>query len=51
MTHTKLATSLGELTVVREDGAWRLRSRDATMDVPYDPGDANRAPAANYPGR
>ena len=38
-------------TVVREDGAWRLRSRDATMDVPYDPGDANRAPAANYPGR
>jgi hypothetical protein len=37
--------------VVREDGAWRIKGRDATMDVPYDPGDAARAPAANYPGR
>ena len=36
--------------VVKEDGAWRIKGRDATMDVPYDPGDANRAPAANYPG-
>lgn len=35
-------------TVVREDGRWRIRSRQATMDVEYNPGDTNPAPAATY---
>lgn len=34
--------------VVREDGQWRIRSREATMDVEYNPGDTNPAPAATY---
>lgn len=37
--------------VVKEDGAWRIKTRDATMDTPYDPGDTAPAPAASYPGR
>jgi 3-phenylpropionate/cinnamic acid dioxygenase small subunit len=37
--------------VVVEDGEWKLKTREATMDVPYDPGDATRAAAATYPGR
>lgn len=35
-------------TVVREDGQWRIRSREATMDVEYNPGDTSPAPAATY---
>lgn len=35
-------------TVVREDGHWRIRSREATMDVEYNPGDAKAAIAATY---
>jgi hypothetical protein len=31
--------------VVYEEGAWRIQSRDATIDVPYDPGDTPKAPA------
>lgn len=31
--------------VVVEDGQWRIRSRDAVMDVPYNPGDVTPAPA------
>ena len=31
-------------TVVLEDGAWKILSRDAEMDTPYNPGDT--APAA-----
>ena len=30
--------------VVRENGEWRIRSRDAVMDVPYNPGDVPAAP-------
>ena len=29
--------------VVKENGEWKIRSRDATMDAPYDPGDVNPA--------
>jgi uncharacterized protein (TIGR02246 family) len=36
--------------VVIEDGAWRIKTREATMDTPYDPGDAKPAAAATYPG-
>lgn len=35
-------------TVVVEDGEWKIRSRQATMDVEYNPGDTNPAPAATY---
>jgi hypothetical protein len=34
--------------VVFEDGAWRIKSREATMDTPYHPGDARPAAAATY---
>lgn len=37
--------------VVIEDGQWRLRDREATMDVPYNPGDAAKAAAATYTSR
>jgi uncharacterized protein (TIGR02246 family) len=36
--------------VIIEDGEWRIQSRDATMDVPYNPGDVPPAPAKTYPG-
>ncbi len=32
--------------VVLEEGQWRIQSRDATIDVPYDPGDTPKAPAS-----
>jgi SnoaL-like protein len=32
-------------TVVLEDGEWRIKARDAAMDVPYNPGDAPAAMA------
>lgn len=31
--------------VVVEGGQWRIRARDAVMDVPYNPGDVAPAPA------
>jgi hypothetical protein len=34
--------------VVFEDGAWRILTREATMDTPYNPGDAKPAAAATY---
>jgi hypothetical protein len=34
--------------VVMEDGAWRIRTREATMDVPYRPGDTGPAAAGTY---
>jgi hypothetical protein len=34
--------------VVLEDGAWKIRSREATMDVEYNPGDAPSAAPATY---
>lgn len=34
--------------VVLEEGEWKIRSREATMDVEYNPGDAKAAPAATY---
>jgi 3-phenylpropionate/cinnamic acid dioxygenase small subunit len=34
--------------VVIEDGQWRIRSRQATMDVEYNPGDTAPAKAATY---
>jgi 3-phenylpropionate/cinnamic acid dioxygenase small subunit len=37
--------------VVLEDGAWRIKTREATMDVPYDPGDTKPAAAATYTSR
>lgn len=33
--------------VVLEDGAWKIASRDAVMDVPYNPGDVNMASLPN----
>ena len=38
-------------TVVIEDGAWRIKTRVATMDVPYNPGDTKPAAAATYTSR
>jgi hypothetical protein len=35
--------------VVVEDGEWKIKTREATMDVPYAPGDVAPAPAATYP--
>jgi 3-phenylpropionate/cinnamic acid dioxygenase small subunit len=35
-------------TVVRENGSWKIQSREATMDVEYNPGDTKPAPAATY---
>ena len=29
--------------VVLEDGGWKIRTREAEMDVPYNPGDAPAA--------
>lgn len=37
--------------VVVEDGQWRIRGRDAVMDVPYNPGDVPSAPAGGATGR
>ena len=37
--------------VVVEDGQWRIRRRDATMDVPYNPGDVPSAPAGGSSNR
>jgi hypothetical protein len=34
--------------VVLEDGKWLIRSREATMDVEYNPGDTAPAKAATY---
>lgn len=34
--------------VALEDGQWRIRSREATIDVPYRPGDSPEAPASSY---
>jgi len=34
-----------------EDGEWKISHRDATMDVPYQPGDRARAEAKDYPGK
>jgi 3-phenylpropionate/cinnamic acid dioxygenase small subunit len=35
--------------LVIEDGEWKIKSREATMDVPYQPGVVPSAPAATYP--
>jgi hypothetical protein len=35
--------------LIVEDGEWKIKSRDAIMDVPYNPGDNPPAPAASYP--
>lgn len=35
-------------TVIREGGRWLIRSREATMDVEYNPGDTAPAKAATY---
>lgn len=32
--------------VVLEDGQWKIKGRDATIDVPYNPGDILAAPAS-----
>lgn len=35
-------------TVVLEDGEWLIQTREATMDVPYNPGDTTPAAAGHY---
>ena len=35
--------------LIVEDGEWKILTRDAQMDVPYNPGDTPSAPAASYP--
>jgi hypothetical protein len=35
--------------LIVEDGEWKILTRDAQMDVPYNPGDVPPAPAASYP--
>ena len=35
--------------VIIEDGEWKILTREATMDVPYDPGDRPKAEAKTYP--
>lgn len=35
--------------VVLEEGEWKIKERDATIDVPYQPGDSQGAPASSYP--
>jgi hypothetical protein len=37
--------------VVIEDGVWRIRTREAIMDVPYQPGDKAPAPTGTYISR
>jgi carbon monoxide dehydrogenase subunit G len=37
-------------TLVIEDGEWRIQTRDATIDVPYNPGDTASAKADSYKG-
>lgn len=37
-------------TVVKEDGEWKIFTREATMDTPYDPGDTKPAGAGTYQG-
>ncbi len=37
--------------VIVEDGEWRILGREATMDVPYNPGDTGRAAAGVYTQR
>jgi len=36
--------------VVKEDGEWRILTREATMDTPYNPGDTKPAGAGTYAG-
>lgn len=36
--------------VVFEDGAWRILTREATMDTPYNPGDTKPAAPGTYAG-
>lgn len=35
-------------TAVREDGAWKIQGREVVLDVPYNPGDVQKAPVATY---
>lgn len=37
-------------TVVLEGGEWKILTREATMDTPYDPGDARSASPGTYAG-
>lgn len=37
--------------VVIEDGRWRIRTREAVMDVPYNPGDVAPAMTGGSPAR
>jgi hypothetical protein len=37
--------------VIIEDGEWKILSRDAEMDVPYNPGDTPPAAAGTYATR
>ena len=37
--------------VIVEDGEWRILGREATMDVPYNPGDTQPAAAGTYSQR
>src|SRR3954470_22072354 len=37
-------------TLIMEDGQWRILTRDATIDVPYNPGDTKAAKADTYAG-
>jgi len=37
--------------VIIEDGEWKILTRDATMDVPYNPGDTRPAAAGTYTQR
>jgi hypothetical protein len=36
--------------VIVEDGEWRILTREATMDTPYNPGDARQAAPGTYAG-
>ena len=33
-----------------ENGEWKILTREATMDVPYNPGDTRAAAAGTYAG-
>jgi hypothetical protein len=35
-------------TVVLEDGEWKILTREATMDTPYNPGDTTPAAPGTY---
>jgi hypothetical protein len=37
--------------VIIEDGEWKILTREATMDVPYNPGDTQPAAAGTYTQR